>query len=82
MSVTDLTRMDGICNDCVLPLVEDDYEDYSTGVTSLMHAAYKGNVQCMKELITAGAALADPRGGPRGPGPPLTPRFGGPSYTI
>ena len=26
-------------------------------------------------------ALADPGGG-RGPGPPLTPRFGGPSYTI
>ena len=27
-------------------------------------------------------ALADPGGGPGGPGPPLTPRFGGPGYTI
>ena len=55
MSVADLTRMDGTCNSCVLPLVEDDCDDYSTGVTSLMHAAYKGNVQCVKELIAAGA---------------------------
>ena len=55
VSFTDLTRMDRTCNSCVLPLVEDDYDDYSTGVRSLMHAAYKGNVQCVEELIAAGA---------------------------
>ena len=43
--------MEGTCNRCVFPAEEHQY----VGTTSLMHAVWKGYVQCVKELIAAGA---------------------------
>ena len=43
--------MEGTCNRCAFPI----QKNYFSGTTPLMHAALKGYIQCVKELITAGA---------------------------
>ena len=47
--------MEGICNRCAFPVQGPEFADYSLGATPLMHAAGNGYVQCVKELIAAGA---------------------------
>ena len=47
--------MEGTCNQCAFPIQDPKSAEYSTGATPLMHAAGKGYLQCVKELIAAGA---------------------------
>ena len=48
--------MEGTCNQCVFPVQNPlNYPAYYRGSTSLMYAAGRGYVQCVKELIAAGA---------------------------
>ena len=47
--------MEGTCNQCVFPLQQSDTRNYNTGTTCLMHAAFKGHVRCVRELVGAGA---------------------------
>ena len=47
--------MEGICNRCAFPVQDPKSAKYSTGAKPLMHAAWKGYLQCLKELIAAGA---------------------------
>ena len=47
--------MEGICNRCTFPVQGPEFADYSLGATPLMHAAGNGYIQCVKELIAAGA---------------------------
>ena len=47
--------MEGTCNACVLPLNKDENETLSPNDTSLVYAAAKGKLSCVKELIAAGA---------------------------
>ena len=58
--------MEGTCNQCTFPIQEPKYVKYRWGVTPLMHAAGKGYLQCVKELIAAGADVnqADNNGQP------------------
>ena len=47
--------MEGICNQCAFPVQDPKSAQYSLGATPLMHAAWKGYNQCVKELLGAGA---------------------------
>ena len=47
--------MEGICNQCAFPIRNPKYVKYPLGATPLMHAAWKGYHQCVKELLAAGA---------------------------
>ena len=47
--------MEGTCNQCAFPVQDPKSAEYSTGAKPLMHAAWKGYLQCVKELIAAGA---------------------------
>ena len=47
--------MEGICNQCAFPVQDPKSVEYSHGATPLMHAAWKGYHQCVKELLAAGA---------------------------
>ena len=46
--------MEGACNQCAFP-IQDPIAKYPPGTTPLMHAAFNGYVQCVKELLGAGA---------------------------
>ena len=49
--------MEGTCNECVFPLTEEETESLGTCPTdtSIVYAACKGKLSCVKELIAAGA---------------------------
>ena len=47
--------MEGTCNRCAFPVQDPESAGYTAGVTPLMHASWKGYVQCVKELVAAGA---------------------------
>ena len=47
--------MEGTCHKCTFPLREQESKFYVSGVTSLMHAAFYGQKQCVNDLIQAGA---------------------------
>ena len=47
--------MEGACNQCAFPVQDPKSAEYSTGATPLMHAVWKGYLQCVKELIAAEA---------------------------
>ena len=47
--------MEGTCNECVFPLSQEECEDICSTDTSLVYAAGKGKLSCVKELIAAGA---------------------------
>ena len=47
--------MEGTCNQCAFPLQRSDTRNYNTGTTCLMHAAFKGRIRCVRELVSAGA---------------------------
>ena len=46
--------MEGTCNECVFPLSEEEKKGYCPTDTSLVYAAGKGKLSCVKELIAAG----------------------------
>ena len=47
--------MEGTCRECVFPLSKEDSSGTCPTDTSLIYAAGKGNISCVKELIAAGA---------------------------
>ena len=47
--------MEGTCNQCTFPIEDQKDLEYPVGATPLMHAAGNGYIQCVKELIAAGA---------------------------
>ena len=47
--------MEGTCNKCVFPLNKDECKGTCPTDTSLVYAAAKGKLSCVKELIAAGA---------------------------
>ena len=47
--------MEGTCLECTFPLRESECEFYGPEVTTLMHAAFNGQKQCVNDLIQAGA---------------------------
>ncbi len=49
-------KKEGTCNDCVFPLTKEKNEKYGAkGLTSLIYAAYRGKVRCVKQLLAEGA---------------------------
>ena len=50
-----LFKMEGTCNECVFPLNKEESEGVCATDTSLVYAASKGKLSCVKELIAAGA---------------------------
>ena len=47
--------MEGTCNQCAFPIEDPKDLKYLVGSTPLMHAVAQGYLQCVKELIAAGA---------------------------
>ena len=59
--------MEGTCNACIFPRSKDENQTLCPNDTSLIYAAAKGKLSCVKKLIAAGADVNNRSAGPVSP---------------